>query len=531
MKTYSKYLSALFIAAGIILTAAITAFAGQYHVDSPTWEENAGGIPGKTVATWDNDEKCSCEIELYRNNSLVRIVSCGKSSSYDFTRVLANLNKTGSYTFKLKAANEGDVLSGDVYSDEALDVDSAYLKAIETYVNAVAEKEVAKTPIGWSEGPGGWRYCKGSGVFAKNEWITDGGYRYYLGADTIMYTGWRQIKNYWYYFTPNNNLGRPLGSLYVNTYTPDGYYVNGDGIWISNPANNASARQDINSVSISMKGPSPVPGTYYLMNQLSANNVEFTDFASYPDQAHITPGTEVTITATMIPKAGYRISEYLIYACSGAQSISVQGSGEDSRRVVIKYKPKFQLETPTGVLADTNQVLKWTKVNHANAYVVKITDQSGTNAKTTTETNSFDVLGYIDNYQNQKVTVTITATHTGKAKLYLDSAPYVINDLNQFFNTGITDGELKRSGEGMYYLDATGKRVKGWQAIGGSWYHFNSNGIADGPGWYQDTTGFWYYFDASHCMMTGYVNDNGVNYFLNDGTYPGIPVGAWIQGR
>ncbi|MCI8536886.1 MAG: hypothetical protein HFG68_15210 [Hungatella sp.] len=62
--------------------------------------------------------------------------------------------------------------------------------------------------------------------------------------------GWKQINNQWYYFNPtaasqawklDENTGKwtyntksrekPYGAMYKNEQTPDGYYVNGDGIW------------------------------------------------------------------------------------------------------------------------------------------------------------------------------------------------------------------------------------------------------------------------------------------------------------
>ena len=62
--------------------------------------------------------------------------------------------------------------------------------------------------------------------------------------------GWKQINNQWYYFNTDttsqgwrfdettgnwnynaNNKEKPFGAMYKNEQTPDGYYVNGDGIW------------------------------------------------------------------------------------------------------------------------------------------------------------------------------------------------------------------------------------------------------------------------------------------------------------
>ena len=64
-----------------------------------------------------------------------------------------------------------------------------------------------------------------------------------------MRTGWQLIDGKWYYFSPvgagvyaydpakqqwiyGGGTGRPLGSMYKNEITPDGYQTDADGAWI-----------------------------------------------------------------------------------------------------------------------------------------------------------------------------------------------------------------------------------------------------------------------------------------------------------
>ena len=80
---------------------------------------------------------------------------------------------------------------------------------------------------------------------------TNDGKWYYLDPATgAMKTGWQQIDGKWYYFNPtpvgetwtqdqstsvwrfNGNTVRPYGSMYRNEMTPDGYYVDADGVWV-----------------------------------------------------------------------------------------------------------------------------------------------------------------------------------------------------------------------------------------------------------------------------------------------------------
>jgi glucan-binding YG repeat protein len=47
-----------------------------------------------------------------------------------------------------------------------------------------------------------------------------------------MDSGWQQVDSRWYYFTkPGDNLGRPSGAMLADTVTPDGYYVDANGVW------------------------------------------------------------------------------------------------------------------------------------------------------------------------------------------------------------------------------------------------------------------------------------------------------------
>lgn len=56
----------------------------------------------------------------------------------------------------------------------------------------------------WVKTSGKWYYCLGSGEMAANRWVQTGGLWYYLGLDGVMLT---------------------------NTRTPDGYWVNSEGVW------------------------------------------------------------------------------------------------------------------------------------------------------------------------------------------------------------------------------------------------------------------------------------------------------------
>ena len=53
-----------------------------------------------------------------------------------------------------------------------------------------------------------------------------------FGDNGRMVTGWQFLNKCWYYFSTQKVENQPVGSLYVNKVTPDGYRVDSNGIWI-----------------------------------------------------------------------------------------------------------------------------------------------------------------------------------------------------------------------------------------------------------------------------------------------------------
>ena len=75
----------------------------------------------------------------------------------------------------------------------------------------------------WLYDNGSWYYLKDSGSMATG-WVKDSGSWYYLKDSGAMATGWVKDNGKWYYLASS-------GSMLRNTYTPDGYYVDGSGAW------------------------------------------------------------------------------------------------------------------------------------------------------------------------------------------------------------------------------------------------------------------------------------------------------------
>ncbi len=127
--------------------------------------------------------------------------------------------------------------------------------------------------VAWALVNGAW-YAFGADGYAESGWVKDissgswyyvninsgmatgwhadsqDGEMYYLDpASGKMLTGWQEIEGKWYYFNSNptgetwsfndetgewfylGNENRPLGSMFRNEKTPDGYYVDENGVW------------------------------------------------------------------------------------------------------------------------------------------------------------------------------------------------------------------------------------------------------------------------------------------------------------
>lgn len=108
--------------------------------------------------------------------------------------------------------------------------------------------------LGWIQKDGKW-WAFGSDGYLKTGWVFDGAsgkwyllnektgmqigwhydesgrFWYYLDpVSGAMLTGWQLINGKWYYFSKTSGAV-PLGSMYKETRTPDGYYVDKDGAW------------------------------------------------------------------------------------------------------------------------------------------------------------------------------------------------------------------------------------------------------------------------------------------------------------
>ena len=79
----------------------------------------------------------------------------------------------------------------------------------------------------WKYDNGNWYYLNSYGAGVVKIWLLSGGKWYFMQADGTMATSkWIQWYNKWYYVGAD-------GAMYANRKTPDGYWVNKNGAWVS----------------------------------------------------------------------------------------------------------------------------------------------------------------------------------------------------------------------------------------------------------------------------------------------------------
>lgn len=88
----------------------------------------------------------------------------------------------------------------------------------------------------WHKTDEEWYRFDGSGFMATGWYLDTDGRWYFLnpvsdGTKGKMMTGWQWIDGYCYYLSPQSSQLHPLGSMYVNEKTPDGYEVDQNGAW------------------------------------------------------------------------------------------------------------------------------------------------------------------------------------------------------------------------------------------------------------------------------------------------------------
>lgn len=143
------------------------------------------------------------ELRSSQSNDIHTIYSIGT-----FRNGSANVYKVRtdqSNFFDLKVSHEavGSISIDGVYST-SINKESEYGDEV---IPAYGTKQFAENRVtsGWKEDESGWWYDNGDGTYPVNQWKEIEGKQYYFGED---------------------------GYMYQSQYTPDGYWVDENGVWI-----------------------------------------------------------------------------------------------------------------------------------------------------------------------------------------------------------------------------------------------------------------------------------------------------------
>lgn len=189
-------------------------------------------------AVWDEVEGCRrYQIQLYRDARLVDTISTRKTE-YSFR---SKMTKSGDYRFRIKAMTPDSTHRDSSWSEisDGYSIDEEFAKAIEearkvdSAVNRKTEDggeyvgpgEIRYEKAEWLRDENGYWYRNQDGSYTKNGWQYIDGKWYFFDENGYMKTGWIPWKDLWYYCGAD-------GAMLVSTTTPDGYTVNGDGVWV-----------------------------------------------------------------------------------------------------------------------------------------------------------------------------------------------------------------------------------------------------------------------------------------------------------
>ena len=181
------------------------------------WDESDG------TASWEeSDDAKKYEVRLYRGSSAVTSVLTTTSTSYDFS---GYITKSGYYTFKVRGvyntSNKGSWEESDSWY-----VSSSEAQEISSSSKSTPSNNTASSGTGaWLKDDAGWWYCNADRSYTTNGWQYIDNLWYYFDENGYMKTGWILYKDAWYYCGES-------GAMLVNATTLDGYYVNGDGVWV-----------------------------------------------------------------------------------------------------------------------------------------------------------------------------------------------------------------------------------------------------------------------------------------------------------
>lgn len=213
------------------------------NIDDAEWRANG-------IADWSASESAKkYEVKLYRGSTLLTTVT----TTNDYYSFANYFTQAGTYTYKVRAiysssykgsyeeSNDFYVTDSEaqaIYATYNSSVNSTTSTSTSTYEALLTGSTVYGTTAYanvvspssegyWVQDMYGWWYRNADGSYTVNGWQQINGKYYFFNEYGYMKTGWIYWNNQYYYCGLD-------GAMLTNTMTPDGYYVNSAGVWVSN---------------------------------------------------------------------------------------------------------------------------------------------------------------------------------------------------------------------------------------------------------------------------------------------------------
>ena len=222
----------------LVINVTLNALAGDssgYELDvyGVRWDEDTG------YGYWeDTEDGKRYELKVYRGNSLLNSSTLTTTeNSYNFSQYIT---RSGTYTFQVRSvynsSNKGEwTESDDWYVDS--ETAGSFKNSGSSSTTSVNTAGSSSSSVGapsssnssgaWLQDSVGWWYCNADRSYTINGWQSINNKWYYFDERGYMMTGWILWKNVYYYCGPD-------GAMLTNTWTPDGYYVDSNGVWVQN---------------------------------------------------------------------------------------------------------------------------------------------------------------------------------------------------------------------------------------------------------------------------------------------------------
>ncbi len=244
MKRWMRMAAVLGMAVSMLAGSAMSAWAAKDDSDEPVQLETPGVWWEDTKAEWDEIEDAyQYEVKIYRDGYRVDTVKT-KSTKLECR---SRMDRSGEYTFQVRArARSG---SSSFYHSEWSEESESYVvdetmaeknknlsqnSEDKVYIpsgasgpgDAVGQDPSGTTgtsQTGWQKDNVGWWWLDTDGTYPVSQWRYISDLWYFFDESGYMKTGWVSWNGVWYYCDAS-------GAMLTNTTTPDGFYVDANGI-------------------------------------------------------------------------------------------------------------------------------------------------------------------------------------------------------------------------------------------------------------------------------------------------------------